>query len=1207
MTKVLGIDTGTNSLGWAIVERTDEGNRRLLDKGAFIFPEGVDPGDNGKGVSRAAQRTKFRSTRVLYYRHKLRKVLLLRILIENGLCPPLSEEHLRLWLHDKLYPADTAFMQWQRTDEKQAVNPYHFRHICLHERLDLTDATQRYILGRAIYHLNQRRGFLSNRKLQAAGKEDDKETGKVKAGISQLSEEMAAAGCEFLGDYFYLLYGKGQKIRCRHTARLEHYEKELLAICKKQGLSEELTQQLRNVIIKQRELKDGIVGKCVFEKNKPRCPISHPSFEEFRMLCLLNNIRVRTPQCPEGRPLTDIERKKVIPKFYRSSSPSFDFEDIAKNVVPRGEEYGYDKVDKDKPYLFNYRMTQTIKGCPFTTGLRNIFGEDWMNGVCEVYQSERTTSTRSQIINDVWHALFWQKKEAGEHPEKLVEFAKKRLQLDDEQAEQFAKIPVPMGYAALSLKAINNILPYLRRGLVEAHAILLGNLGALRPVNEWDTDEVREVVIDKIIAHLQEYDRTLSPLTLDAYLKQYLSDQFHVDPRLLRKLYHPSMMETYRKPKPDEKGRLLLGSPRIDSIRNPMVMYSLFRLRRVVNMLLKQGKIDRDTIIHIEFARELNDANKRAAISQINEDNRKEREEARKKILEFYKDPNLEPTEREILKYQLWKEQKCTCVYTGKEICIKDLLGTNPLYDIEHTVPRSRGGESEKVNLTLCEINFNRQKKIGKLPSELSNHTEILQRLEWCRQKYEQLDEDLKKKRRNASSSSETKDKDIQERHKLVLKRNYWRDKYERFTMTEVPEGFRLRQGSDIGIISKYARMYLKTIFPRVDVIKGVATAQFRMCWGLQPEFQRKDRSNHIHHCIDAIVIACIEPKDYQRMAAFFMEYEKYEIAQASCPEFPLPWEGFVGDIKDLQDQLLIPHYTPDNMCKHTFRKVRINGKVVGYKQGDTVRGEELHEAHFYGNIIHPVTQEKTFVFRKAVSDLKKDEVNAIVDDSVKAIVQKAIADAGGDIKKAAEKGIWMNEEKRIPIKKVRYKAHAQSQVALKTQRDASKKGVQRYVYVKADSKYAMAIYEGVNRRGKTERELEFITFFDAAAFYRKSKREDSKRQDLIPQVSEKGYELKYLLKKGSMVLFYEKTPEEIWDDMSSLPKRLYKVVSFRADGRVTLAFHQVADKGEGQVEVRYSFSNPPAWLRLTKGNMNFLVEGYDFRLNELGEIEFLR
>ncbi len=101
--------------------------------------------------------------------------------------------------------------------------------------LDFSSMTDRYILGRAFYHMIQRRGFLSNRKDQSG---DD--TGKVKESISNLTQEMHDAGYEYLGDYFYYLYNKGEKIRNHYTARNEHYLAEFKAICEKQKLDENL-------------------------------------------------------------------------------------------------------------------------------------------------------------------------------------------------------------------------------------------------------------------------------------------------------------------------------------------------------------------------------------------------------------------------------------------------------------------------------------------------------------------------------------------------------------------------------------------------------------------------------------------------------------------------------------------------------------------------------------------------------------------------------------------------------------------------------------------------------------------------------------------------------------------------------------------------------------------------------------------------------
>ena len=55
MTKILGIDTGTNSLGWAIVEKQAD-EYHLLDKGVNIFQEGVKV-EKGIESSKAAERT----------------------------------------------------------------------------------------------------------------------------------------------------------------------------------------------------------------------------------------------------------------------------------------------------------------------------------------------------------------------------------------------------------------------------------------------------------------------------------------------------------------------------------------------------------------------------------------------------------------------------------------------------------------------------------------------------------------------------------------------------------------------------------------------------------------------------------------------------------------------------------------------------------------------------------------------------------------------------------------------------------------------------------------------------------------------------------------------------------------------------------------------------------------------------------------------
>ena len=56
MKRILGIDTGTNSLGWAVVDRDENGLCTLVRKGSLIFQEGVKRNEKGKESSKAAGR-----------------------------------------------------------------------------------------------------------------------------------------------------------------------------------------------------------------------------------------------------------------------------------------------------------------------------------------------------------------------------------------------------------------------------------------------------------------------------------------------------------------------------------------------------------------------------------------------------------------------------------------------------------------------------------------------------------------------------------------------------------------------------------------------------------------------------------------------------------------------------------------------------------------------------------------------------------------------------------------------------------------------------------------------------------------------------------------------------------------------------------------------------------------------------------------------
>lgn len=1210
MTKILGIDTGTNSLGWAIVEKQAD-EYHLLDKGVNIFQEGVKM-EKGIESSKAAERTAHKAARVRNYRIKLRKIRLLRILSDAHLCPPLSKAELSEWRLKKKYPKNELFMQWQSTDDESEKTPYAYRHKCLHESLDFTSMTDRYILGRSFYHMIQRRGFLSNRKDQSG---DD--TGKVKESISNLTQEMHDDGYEYLGDYFYSLYNKGEKIRNHYTARNEHYLAEFKAICEKQKLDKnlgpEIVRQIEKAIFDQRPLKSqkGQVGKCVFEKNKTKCPSSHPMYEEFRMLSFINNIKIQTPNDSALRPLSAEERELIMPLFFRKSKKQFDFEDIAKKLAPK-KQYGFYKKssDAEMPYLFNYPMDTSVSGCPVTAALKDIFGDNWIDSLCETYTLAEGKS-RLNVVNDIWHALFFYTDET-----KLAEFGKNRLQLNDEEARKFCEISLPGDYASLSLKAICKILPYLRRGLIYSHAVFLGNLCEVMPQYEWDIEEMRNAAIEHIIHEMNQIN-SKDARTFEVCIKEYLKEQYHVSEEKLKKLYHPSMMEVYpRVQRTNNHGVYQLGSPRIDSVRNPMAMRSMFRLRKLVNRLLEEGKIDSDTEIHIEFARELNDANKRNAIALFTKDNQKKNDEARKKIIDIMgKDYDVK--DDDILKYILWEEQGHICLYTGRQIAISDFVGTSQKFDIEHTIPRSVGGDSTRMNLTLCDSRFNRDVKKTKLPAELPNHDEIMARINDWREKYESLDGQIRKLKGKSKGATTKKQKDdiISKRHLLELQRDYWRGKYLRFMMESVPDGFSRRQGTDISVISKYARLYLKSLFKHVYTVKGIATSDFRKIWGIQKVYSKKERVNHVHHCIDAIVIACIGLDEYNKLGAYYHDEENHEWYGMSKAYFKKPWSTFVEDIKKVQDEILVYHYTPDNMPKQGRRRILIDGKKV-LSKGDAARGS-LHNDTYYGAIENDGVVR--YVKRINLASMKESDVKNIVDDVVRGIIETAINEKG--FKEAMSSTIWMNEEKQIPIKKVRcYAPSVTKPLNIRQQRDVSSKEYKQQYHVTNDSNYLLALYIGKDKKGKEKREFEIINMLQTAQYFKTSNDKVAVGKNIVPLKSEHDYPFAYSLKIGTMVLLYEKSPNEVWDaSIVDNNKRLYKVVglsAMRMKGRnVDYATIKLKHHEEARLSTELKSKNGafkqgeelrPSIIMLHT-QLNALVQGYDFEINELGEIKRLK
>jgi len=227
---------------------------------------------------------------------------------------------------------------------------------------------------------------------------------------------------------------------------------------------------LYKAIFYQRPLKSqkGLIGKCSLEPNRVRCSVSRPEYELFRMYSFINTIKLKEPTAEKFRFLNSEERKRIKSKFFRKSKPTFTFIDIKKTL---GEENKY-----------NYKDNATVSGCPTISALISVFGDDWENTIYENYtdkiirnlknnKSEEVKS-KEDVIADIWHVL-----STFTSDEKLIDFAKNKLQLSQKDAEKFSKIHLKKDYASLSLYAIKKDTSLFRKRFVVFSCCFYGEYG----------------------------------------------------------------------------------------------------------------------------------------------------------------------------------------------------------------------------------------------------------------------------------------------------------------------------------------------------------------------------------------------------------------------------------------------------------------------------------------------------------------------------------------------------------------------------------------------------------------------------------------------------------------------------------------------------------------------------------------------------------
>lgn len=771
-------------------------------------------------------------------------------------------------------------------------------------------------------------------------------------------------------------------------------------------------------------------------------------------------------------------------------------------------------------------------------------------------------------------------------------------------------------------------------------------------------------------------------------LKEFLQGHFDsLDEKQLSKIYHPSEINIYPPAKEDKDGVLKLGSPKTGSFKNPMAMRTLHELRKLMNYMIETNQIDNETRVVVEVARDLNDANKRWAIEAWQREREKENEAIASKIQEFRKNKNvvsdedidkarllleqqidtnqdneafeLKVTSRDIYKkikernkanddlikkYRLWLEQGMQCLYTGKIISLQNLFDENTI-DFEHTIPRSKSFDNSLANLTVCFADYNRTIKKNQIPSQLPNYSEnsggytaILPRLKAWEEKVERIKQqiDYWKTKSKKAADKTGKDNAIRQRHLWQMELDYWKNKLDRFTITEITSGFKNSQKVDTQLISKYAFHYLKTYFDKVDVQKGSITAEFRKIYQLQVSDEKKDRSKHSHHAKDAAVLTLI-PVAAKRDEILERYYEaKEKNPKATFTEEP--YKGFKREfVFGIDDSVLINNITNNQELTPAKRKVRKRGKEViidgknRWATGDTIRGQ-LHQETFYGAIKPAKRGEKgniekdengKFIQEDNVKYVLRVPFNAdftgvdkIVDEGLKKQIQEHVKRAG-NFKKAFEEGIYLLDKNGKPhgnkIRHIRVWASVSEPLAIKKQTNLSDKEYKQHYWAANGENSFFAIYIGEGKK-----DFDYRNLFDTAKIM--SVNPVNNPKDLFePTITiTKGkntleLNLTYILETGMKVLFKNNGDEDLKSlSQNEILKRLYVYTNFEKNGnsaRLNFKYHLEARMKfeENYVESEIDFSNPKPTLRFGWAKYDFAVEGYDFKIEMDGTIKWLK
>lgn len=152
-----------------------------------------------------------------------------------------------------------------------------------------------------------------------------------------------------------------------------------------------------------------------------------------------------------------------------------------------------------------------------------------------------------------------------------------------------------------------------------------------------------------------------------------------------------------------------------DMVRNPVVYRSLNETRKIINALF--GKYKDITTINIEVAKDVGKSfEQRRETANYQRDNERANEQLREELIQKLSAENYSVmlSDKLMEKFTLWKSQDMKCMYSGRDISFAELVGRTKV-QVEHIIPQSIVLD-ETLNNKVLVLTEENQTKGNRLP-----------------------------------------------------------------------------------------------------------------------------------------------------------------------------------------------------------------------------------------------------------------------------------------------------------------------------------------------------------------------------------------------------------------------------------------------------------------------------------------------------------